>query len=81
LQTLAIIGVSGSRDVSGLSCDFGCHMPPDVSTLSFKLKAETWISLAASKLHVRWVPRICTEIQDFNPLISETLNLYSGVYI
>jgi hypothetical protein len=38
------LGVSWSRDVSGLSCDFGCHVPPDVSTLSFKLKAETLIS-------------------------------------
>jgi hypothetical protein len=46
-----IIGVSGSNDVSGLSCDFGCHVPPDVSTLSFKLKAERYISRAASNFH------------------------------
>ncbi len=46
-----IIGVSGSHVVSGLSCDFGCHVPPVVVALSFKLKATTLISGAASNLH------------------------------
>ena len=39
--TFQTIGVSGSRDVSGLCLAFGRHVPPNVSTLSFKLKAET----------------------------------------
>jgi hypothetical protein len=51
LSYMISLGVSGSRDVSGLSCDFGCHVPPDVVALSFKLKAETLISWAASNLH------------------------------
>ena len=44
-----LLGVSRSLDVSGLCCDFGCHVPPVVLSLSFKLKAETLISGAASK--------------------------------
>jgi hypothetical protein len=35
-----IIGVSWSRDISGLSFDFERHLPPGVSSLSFNLKAE-----------------------------------------
>ncbi len=44
-----IVGGSGSRDVSGSCFDFGRHVPPDVSTLSFELKGEIYISKAASK--------------------------------
>ncbi len=53
---MLVIGVSRSRDVSGLSCDFGCHVPPDVSALTFKLKAETLIFGAASNLRDVQVP-------------------------
>ena len=62
------IGVSGSRDVSGLCFDFGRHVPPDVLALNFKLKAETSISgafLICEMPTVRWVRRIYTV--RFNP--------------
>ena len=63
-----LIGVSGSRDVSGLCFDFGRHVPPDVSTLSFKLKAETLTSgpppsiccCCEKMATVQCVPRIYT---------------------
>ncbi len=60
------IGVSGSRVVSGLSCDFGCHVPPVVvaSSLSFKLKATTLISGAASNLHDVVECRLCDGCQE-----------------
>ena len=62
------IGVSGSRDVSSLRCDFGRHVSPDVSSLILNLKSKHLISGAASNLHdvvklmptLRWVPRTYT---------------------
>ena len=54
-QTLAAaakaLGVSGSRDVSSLRCDFGRHVSPDVSSLILNLKSKHLISGAASNLH------------------------------
>jgi hypothetical protein len=80
------IGVSGSRDILGLCFDFGCpsHVPPDVSTLSLKPKHRFPEPLSICMIlympTVRWVPRIYTVIQDFNPFISDTLYLCSCVY-
>ena len=61
---IEIIGVSGSRDVSGSSCDFGCHVPPVVVALSFKLKATTLISGAASNLHDVVECQLCDGCQE-----------------
>ena len=47
------IGVSGARRVSGLSCGFGRHVPPELVGLSFKCKAKTLTSGSATVLRAK----------------------------